>query len=106
MNSDFNIGSQNFLSNGGYDFFILKLSSQGDLIWFKNYGNSDILYAYGSSITISNDKIIFTGEYSSSGLTSLAIEDTTISLGNEEFGNNLMISLKRSSRYLFDVVKM
>ncbi|MBL0766775.1 T9SS type A sorting domain-containing protein [Marivirga atlantica] len=95
MNSDFNIGSQNFLSNGGYDFFILKLSSQGDLIWFKNYGNSDILYAYGSSITISNDKIIFTGEYSSSGLTSLAIEDTTISLGNEEFGNNLMISLKR-----------
>jgi gliding motility-associated-like protein len=57
---DPNIGISSFTSNGSYDIFIQKLSSEGNLIWVKTIGgNSSDL---GNNITIdSYSNIVFTG---------------------------------------------
>jgi hypothetical protein len=38
------IGTVNLTSNGGYDFFIQKLTSSGNLVWAKSYVNVAFVY--------------------------------------------------------------
>jgi gliding motility-associated-like protein len=57
---DPNAGVTNLTSNGELDFFILKLSSLGNLIWVHSIGGTSS--DKGNDITIdSNNDIIFTG---------------------------------------------
>lgn len=57
---DPNAGISNLTSNGGYDLFIQKLNSSGNLIWVETIGGTSS--DQGNDITIdSNNDIIFTG---------------------------------------------
>lgn len=54
-------------SNGSYDFWVIKISSSGDLIWGKSYGGSEIDEAH--AISKSNDgNYIVVGDTRSSDL--------------------------------------
>jgi gliding motility-associated-like protein len=41
----------NLVSNGSFDAFLVKLNPQGDFLWAKNLGSSDVDYAYDVCVT-------------------------------------------------------
>lgn len=45
-------------SRGGYDYWVIKLSSTGSLVWKHNYGGSGIDQAYGVAKTANNSYVI------------------------------------------------
>jgi len=63
---------------GSYDFWAVKMSLQGDLIWQKNFGGSSIEIAY--SITNTND-----GHYILAGDTRSSDGDVSSFKGNTDF---------------------
>jgi hypothetical protein len=51
------------VSAGGYDAFLVKLDSDGNLVWRKQFG--DDTYQYGDGVaTDASDNVIVTGRYS------------------------------------------
>ncbi|MBP9882139.1 MAG: T9SS type A sorting domain-containing protein [Chitinophagales bacterium] len=60
-------GDKTEVSKGGSDYWIMKLSTSGSIIWQKTYGGlgSDLLYS--NSITQTNDGGYIVGGYSISG---------------------------------------
>lgn len=60
------VGYTNFLGNGGYDFYLLRLDSLGNLLWDTTYGGSD--WDRGHSISNTADGgFILAGETYSKG---------------------------------------
>ncbi|MDT0555416.1 hypothetical protein [Patiriisocius hiemis] len=64
-------------NKGAYDFWIVRASSEGDLIWQKNFGGSEIDIPYG--ITKTQD-----GNYMLAGDTRSADQDVTETIGNAD----------------------
>lgn len=57
------VGTQLKTSHGQHDIFLLKLSSEGDLVWIQTIGGSET--DYGRALTIGQDgQICLTGFYS------------------------------------------
>lgn len=52
--TDFDISN----NKGAYDFWVIKVSASGDLIWEKNFGGSEIDIAYGITETNDNGYLI------------------------------------------------
>jgi hypothetical protein len=70
---DFDINN----SNGSYDFWILKLDTQGDMLWEKSYGGSGIDNGYGATTTNDGNYIIVGAAISNDG-------DISASKGNSD----------------------
>jgi hypothetical protein len=63
MGADFDPGPEiNFVSNSGYDVFILKLSAEGDFVWVKSIGGYDFDIGYDFAIDDSNN-VYTTGSF-------------------------------------------
>lgn len=62
--AEFNHGgvSQQLNSNGGGDMFLMKLNSQGELVWLKQIGGGHLDYGQGLSID-TDDNIYVVGRY-------------------------------------------
>jgi hypothetical protein len=45
-------------NNGSYDYWVVKINSQGGLVWKKSYGGSELDQAYGIAKSINNTYII------------------------------------------------
>lgn len=64
-------------NKGAYDFWIVRASSEGDLVWQKNFGGSEIDIPYG--ITKTQD-----GNYMIAGDTRSSDQDVTETIGNAD----------------------
>jgi hypothetical protein len=64
-------------NKGAYDFWIVRASSEGDLVWQKNFGGSEIDIPY--SITKTQD-----GNYMIAGDTRSSDQDVTETIGNAD----------------------
>ncbi|MBK7669045.1 MAG: SBBP repeat-containing protein [Sphingobacteriaceae bacterium] len=54
--------TSNFISNGGYDIYIQKFNTAGNLVWAKQFGG--VYNDYGTDIEIqSNGNVIITGNF-------------------------------------------
>ena len=72
--SDFDISN----SNGSYDFWVIKINSEGDLIWEKSLGGSEIDQARSIIKTVDNAYIIAGNSFSNDG-------DIASNLGSSDF---------------------
>ncbi|GAA5034989.1 hypothetical protein GCM10011506_28730 [Marivirga lumbricoides] len=80
--------------NGYADYFVLKLNSSGEIVWFKNFGSIYANY-YTSVISYIKDQIIFSGEYSISQETIIEGDGISVPLGTPELGNNILIAFNK-----------
>jgi hypothetical protein len=61
MNIDFGSSSSNFISKGDRDAFVGKLSSSGEMMWFKTLGAAG--EDYGTCISTKNGKVCIGGTF-------------------------------------------
>ncbi|SVD84029.1 uncharacterized protein METZ01_LOCUS436883, partial [marine metagenome] len=55
-------GTANLTADSGYDVFVSKLDSSGDLVWAKNFGGTE--YAKGFSVAVdSSGNVYTTGDF-------------------------------------------
>ncbi|WP_298505381.1 hypothetical protein [uncultured Maribacter sp.] len=58
-------------SNGGYDFWVLKINSSGELLWQNSFGGSGIEIAYDIAKTTDNAYVITGNTFSTDGDVSI-----------------------------------
>ena len=56
------VNDQAYFSEGGYDYFILKLSEEGDIIDFRSFGGDNDELA--KSVDIWNNQLLIGGDFS------------------------------------------
>lgn len=71
--TDFNISN----SKGSYDFWVIKITAAGDLVWEKSFGGSEIEESYSIAVTADDNYIIVGQSYSID-------KDVTEPLGNSD----------------------
>jgi hypothetical protein len=67
------------INNGGYDYWIIKLDSNGNLIWEKSFGGTQHDYGYSFNIIQTSD-----GGYIFAGSTYSNDGDVTLNNGNQD----------------------
>ena len=55
---DFGVGTFNLTSNGGYDIYVLKMTTNGDFIWAKSMGGSGYDEGFSISTTATGDSYV------------------------------------------------
>ena len=70
---DFNITD----SRGSYDFWVIKITATGELVWERSFGGSEIEESYSISLTADNNYIIAGHTYSTD-------KDVTENYGNSD----------------------
>ncbi|MFH2143695.1 MAG: SBBP repeat-containing protein [Bacteroidota bacterium] len=56
-------GTYSFISNGGTDVFVIKLSSLGNVIWGRGFGGTGSEWVWGNIATDINGNILFSGTF-------------------------------------------